>query len=197
MKCMSDTTSLDDMVEENVRLDVDPEMMRRVSNSIQAPPSPPPTHAAQAPPPVQQPPVHAQPVHATLPPKHISKSSQMESLMQDVEASPTYVPPMMGSVPVKPSDSAANIVLQTKKKDARWLSFDNLIEDAKYPALLSLLYFLFQTPHVGGIMRRIFPFGYNEDCTVNTVGRVVQSFAFAICAFMLAFVQDNILKQLE
>ena len=117
--------------------------------------------------------------------------------MQDVEASPTYVPPMMGSVPVKPSDSAANIVLQTKKKDARWLSFDNLIEDAKYPALLSLLYFLFQTPHVGGIMRRIFPFGYNEDCTVNTVGRVVQSFAFAICAFMLAFVQDNILKQLE
>ena len=193
MKCMSDTTSLDDMVEENVRLDVDPEMMRRVSNSIQAPP--PSTQAAQPPPSTQaaQPP----PVHATLPPKHISKSSQMESLMQDVEASPTYVPPMMGSVPVKPSDSAANIVLKTKKKDARWLSFDNLIEDAKYPALLSLLYFLFQTPHVGGIMRRIFPFGYNEDCTVNTVGRVVQSFAFAICAFMLAFVQDNILKQLE
>ena len=187
---MSDTTPLDDMNDENIHLDVDPDMMRRVSDSIKTP-------AVEASAQPTQPP----PVHATLPPKHISKSSQMESLMQDTEASPTYVPPPQMSaraaVPVMAGDSAANIVMRSKKKSARWLSFDNLIEDAKYPALLSLLYFLFQTPHVGGIMRRIFPFGYNEDCTVNTVGRVVQSFAFAICAFMLAFVQDNILKQLE
>ena len=96
-----------------------------------------------------------------------------------------------------PEDSAANIVMRSKKKSARWLSFDNLIEDAKYPLLLSLLYFVFQMPQTGALMRRVFSFGYNEDCTANTIGYVVQSMLFALCAFMLATVQEEVLKQLE
>ena len=187
---MSDTTPLDDMNDENIHLDVDPDMMRRVSDSIKTP-------AVETP--VQ--PVQPSPVHATLPPKHISKSSQMESLMQDTEASPTYVPlPQMSAhaaVPVMAGDSAANIVMRSKKKSARWLSFDNLIEDAKYPLLLSLLYFVFQMPQARALMRRVFSFGYNEDCTANTIGYVMQSLLFALCAFMLATVQEEVLKQLE
>ena len=116
--------------------------------------------------------------------------------MQDTEASPTYVPlPQMSAhaaVPVMAGDSAANIVMRSKKKSARWLSFDNLIEDAKYPLLLSWLYFVFQMPQARALMRRVFSFGYNEDCTANTIGYVMQSLLCALCAFMLATVQEEV-----
>ena len=76
------------------------------------------------------------------------------------------------------------------------MSFDNLLDDAKYPMLLAVLYFLFQVPQVRGVFRRIFPFGYNEDDTANTVGYAAHSVAFAACAFVIANSQEKLINLL-
>ena len=132
-----------------------------------------------------------------LPEKNIPTEPHIQSLMHDSSASPNYIPPNTKQyIPnINNVHETGTHVLQNLKKTYKYdKSFENIFNDLKGFIVITLLYYLFQTPYAHLIFKRIFYFGYNQDSNLNQIGMLLVSITFVITLYLTNQMQNKIIE---
>jgi len=183
------------MLDSNVRLDidVDPTIMNKVVSDIQS---------------------HADRRHGSsggvvgdtsppisLPERNIPTEPHIQSLLHDSASSPNYVPAVEApraskdaSIRGRSTESAMSVLNKLRRGGKRDQTVDNLFDDFKGVILLSVVYYVFQTPYAHTLMKRVFSFGYNEDGTTNRLGVLAACITFSVFIFVINNAQNRVLE---
>lgn len=155
---------------ENIRMSIDPQIMRKVVNDLEQP-------SAPAPPPQRD----------------ISRDSHMQSLVQDPSARPDSVP-YTSSYPLPPKTiGSTSAVAQDGAIGVVWRNMD----ESRVYVMASLIYMLFQLPYVRDKLRSHGAFIYMDDGTPSTASMVAQSVIFGATLAAVMYGQVYLMEYLH
>ena len=156
---------------DNIRMNIDPQMMSKVVHDLEKP-------SAPAPPPQRD----------------ISRDPHMQSLVQDPSARPDSVP-YSSSYPLPPKmiETTSSPVAQGGTIGVIWRNMD----ESRVYVMAALIYMLFQLPYVRDKLRSHGAFIYMDDGTPSTASMLAQSVIFGATLAAVMYGQVYLMEYLH
>jgi hypothetical protein len=118
-----------------------------------------------------------------LPSRDIPQNQQ--HLAQDVRIQPNYIPQANEMDYIRAEQTNEEIIRAQAQKQEKKNSFDALYTELQTPALIGILFFLFQLPVIQKQLCKILPSLFNKDGNPSLSGYVFTSVSFAAVYFFL------------
>ena len=121
----------------------------------------------------------------TLPSRDIPQNQQQ--LSQDVRIQPNYIPPASNNQLdyIRAEQTNDEIIRAQAQKQEKKNSLDVLYDEIQTPALIGILFFLFQLPVIQKQLCKILPSLCNKDGNPSLSGYIFTSVSFASVYFFL------------
>lgn len=121
----------------------------------------------------------------TLPSRDIPQNQQ--HLSQDVRIQPNYIPPASNNQLdyIRAEQTNDEIIRAQAQKQEKKNSLDVLYDEIQTPALIGILFFLFQLPVIQKQLCKILPSLCNKDGNPSLSGYIFTSVSFASVYFFL------------
>jgi len=121
----------------------------------------------------------------TLPSRDIPQNQQ--HLSQDVHIQPNYIPPASNNQLdyIRAEQTNDDIIRAQAQKQEKKNSLDVLYDEIQTPALIGILFFLFQLPVIQKQLCKILPSLCNNDGNPSLSGYIFTSVSFASVYFFL------------
>jgi hypothetical protein len=121
----------------------------------------------------------------TLPSRDIPQNQQ--HLSQDVHIQPNYIPPASNNQLdyIRAEQTNDEIIRAQAQKQEKKNSLDVLYDEIQTPALIGILFFLFQLPVIQKQLCKILPSLCNKDGNPSLSGYIFTSVSFASVYFFL------------
>jgi hypothetical protein len=121
----------------------------------------------------------------TLPSRDIPQNQQ--HLSQDVHIQPNYIPPASNNQLdyIRAEQTNDDIIRAQAQKQEKKNSLDVLYDEIQTPALIGILFFLFQLPVIQKQLCKILPSLCNKDGNPSLSGYIFTSVSFASVYFFL------------
>ena len=120
----------------------------------------------------------------TLPSRDIPQNQQ--HLSQDVRIQPNYIPPPETELDyIRAQQTNDEIIRAQAQKQVKKNTFDIWFDELQTPALIGILFFLFQLPIIQKQMCKLLPSLFNKDGNPSLSGYVFTSVTFASAYYFL------------
>ena len=118
-----------------------------------------------------------------LPSRDIPRS--IEPLTQDPHVQPNYISPPIQKDYIKESETAEEMIRSHSRRDEKDKQSEQLYDELQTPALLSVLYFLFQLPILRKLLFQYIPALFSSDGNININGLGVMSVLFGLSYYLI------------
>lgn len=118
-----------------------------------------------------------------LPSRDIPRS--IEPLTQDPHVQPNYISPPTQKDYIKESETAEEMIRSHTKREERDKQSEQLYDELQTPALLAVLYFLFQLPILRKMLFQYIPALFSSDGNININGLGVMSVLFGLSYYLI------------
>ena len=119
-----------------------------------------------------------------LPSRDIPRDT--ERMQVDQQTKPNYVPESRDYISSHHSELELNRQRENAKEAHGARSLETTVNTLELPAILAVLYFLFQLPFTKSMMHRFLPQAFLEDGNYNLGGLLFTSFAYAAAYYGVA-----------
>lgn len=118
-----------------------------------------------------------------LPSRDIPQNQQ--HLSQDVHIQPNYIPAPTEHDYIRAEQTNEDIIRAQAQKQEKKNSFDVMYDEFQTPALIGILFFLFQLPVIQKQLCKILPSLFNKDGNPSLSGYIFTSASFATIYYFL------------
>jgi hypothetical protein len=118
-----------------------------------------------------------------LPSRDIPRS--IEPLTQDPHVQPNYISPPIQKDYIKESETAEEMIHSHSRRDEKDKQSEQLYDELQTPALLAVLYFLFQLPILRKLLFQYIPVLFSNDGNININGLGVMSVLFGLSYYLI------------
>ena len=118
-----------------------------------------------------------------LPSRDIPRS--VEPLTQDPHVQPNYISPPIQKDYIKESETAEEMINNHSRREEKDKQSEQLYDELQTPALLSVLYFLFQLPILRKLLFQYIPVLFSNDGNININGLGFMSILFGTCYYLI------------
>lgn len=121
-----------------------------------------------------------------LPSRDIPRS--VEQLTQDPHVQPNYISPAIQKDYIKESETAEEMINSYARREEKDRQSEQLYDELQTPALLSILYFLFQLPILRKFLFQYIPALFSSDGNININGLGFMSVLFGLSYYLINMV---------
>ena len=125
-----------------------------------------------------------------LPSRDIPRS--IEPLTQDPHVQPNYISPPIQKDYIKESETAEEMIYSRSRQDEKDKQSEQLYDELQTPALLAVLYFLFQLPILRKLLFQYIPVLFSSDGNININGLGFMSVLFGLSYYLLTTAMNRL-----
>jgi hypothetical protein len=125
-----------------------------------------------------------------LPSRDIPRS--IESLTQDPHVQPNYISPPIQKDYIKESETAEEMINNHARRDEKDKQSEQLYDELQTPALLAVLYFLFQLPILRKLLFQYVPVLFSSDGNININGLGAMSVLFGLSYYLITTAMNRL-----
>ena len=125
-----------------------------------------------------------------LPSRDIPRS--IEPLTQDPHVQPNYISPPIQKDYIKESETAEEMIYSRSRQDEKDKQSEHLYDELQTPALLAVLYFLFQLPILRKLLFQYIPVLFSSDGNININGLGFMSVLFGLSYYLLTTAMNRL-----
>ena len=118
-----------------------------------------------------------------LPSRDIPRS--IEPLTQDPHVQPNYISPPTQKDYIKESETTEEMINKHSRREEKDRQSEQLYDELQTPALLSILYFLFQLPILRRLLFQYIPVLFSSDGNININGLGFMSVLFGLSYYLI------------
>ena len=123
-----------------------------------------------------------------LPSRDIPRS--IEPLTQDPHVQPNYISP---AIPyIKETETAEEMISKHERREEKDKQSEQLYDELQTPALLAVLYFLFQLPILRKILFQYIPVLFSSDGNININGLGFMSVLFGVTYYLITMLMNRL-----